>query len=202
MKFSGLTLIELVVVVAVLAVLAAALVPRMEHIDAAAMTQATRSTMNTLRDAILGDDRQPGFVADLGHWPDQIHDLLRSDHLRSNDNPKFDINTRRGWNGPYVRSSAPFYTKNTIDENNGFADSYFTFFNNQDTVIVDGWNHPLVIQELTSTGIDPLFPLITHRLVSAGPDGVLTTTPAMKSSDVNVGDDIILPLQRAGNVTP
>ncbi|HLX61102.1 MAG TPA: prepilin-type N-terminal cleavage/methylation domain-containing protein [Planctomycetota bacterium] len=200
MRKCGLTLLELLVVVAVMVALAAIVVPLLGSSQNDASMAATRTTMLALRDAIFGTDRASGFVEDVGDypakahlagwpggWPEKIHDLLSNEHLPA---PKqtFDIHTHRGWNGPYLRSADGVYT---VDTAHGFTSDY-CYNSGADLAIIDAWNHPIVIQYITAT-VNPGD--ATVRLVSAGPDGVLNTLPSDASA---AGDDIVVPLKRAG----
>lgn len=195
----GLTLLELIVVLAILVALAGLLVPLTDSSTDYASNTTTRTSMTALRDAILGKGDTPGFVGDLGRMPIQIHELLHSDAL-----PTFDRNTRKGWSGPYVRATDSVCT---IDDLAAFLNgvpktTYFTNINTtptpfQDVVIYDAWRRPIVIQFLTTTAsANAQDPSIKARLLSAGPDGILNT----RASDSEViGDDIALPVKRAGN---
>lgn len=187
LRIQGLTLLELLFVVAVLVALAGIVLPLVGRTTDDAAETTTRATLAALRDAIMGTDRSSGYIEDLREWPPKIHDLLSNDRLPT-AKQKFDINTHFGWQGPYIRSTDTVYT---IDLPHGFTGDY-CYAGGVDHAVVDAWNHPIVIQFITA----PLNPGDAPvRLVSAGSDGILNTTAA--SSGV-VGDDIILPLKRAG----
>ncbi len=196
MKSRGLTLLELMLVTVILVALAGLLVPLLGGTTESAAAAATNATLLTLRDAILGTDRATGFVEDVGDypgklhaggWPEKVHDLLSNNQLPI-AKQKLDLHTQRGWNGPYLRSTDGVYTVNTAT---GFTSDY-CYISGVDLAVVDAWDHPIVIQFITAA-VNPGD--ATVRLVSAGPDGVLNTGPSDLTA---VGDDIVLPLKRAG----
>jgi prepilin-type N-terminal cleavage/methylation domain-containing protein len=183
----GFTLAEMLIVLAILATVAALVVPAVGRFAADSRDAVTRQSLTRVRDAIA-----------QAYWQDSAYQLPNSP-LRANRpqlrylflNPAtedttvtFDPAYRRGWRGPYlVNQPGPVYA---IDNTAGFTNQYGE---NGDPVVMDGWGRPIVIQcpgLLPDGGLDV-------RLVSAGPDGVLTVppgTPTPLLTATMTGDDV------------
>ena len=103
---AGFSLIELVMVIVILGILAVVAVPRVGDIFSVSRDNVTRSSMLTLKQALLGDPNartggvatDKGYVGDVGHPPVQLADLVTK--------PAADAAWSRslgtGWNGPYI----------------------------------------------------------------------------------------------------
>lgn len=73
----GFTLIELTIVLALIALLLTIAVPRYFHALDTGKLAVQRQNLATVRDAI---DK---FYGDLGHYPDELDDLVKKKYLRS-----------------------------------------------------------------------------------------------------------------------
>lgn len=180
----GLTLLELLVVLVVLAALAGILLSRLSgdlRLNAGgrewtAQETATQTTLNVVRDAILGGNTEtPGYREDVGTMPGILADLFR----QPVGVPDFDPAYRRGWRGPYLQHQGARYS---VDPTRNFTADYGA---NGDPAVLDAWGNPVVIQQAGTPNI---------RLVSAGSDGVLHT---LNDTDgTNRNDDVVLFLLR------
>ena len=97
----------------------------------------------------------------------------------------YDPACRRGWRGPYLSNPPVRYL---LTPEAGFTNLYGE---NGDPVLPDGWGRPLVLQY---AGLLPGSRLDV-RLVSAGPDGVLTLPPGKPTAlltAADLGDDVWL----------
>jgi hypothetical protein len=101
--------------------------------------------------------------------------------------PSYDSISRRGWNGPYVQHTGGTYTVNNTA---GFTQAYGE---NGDPTVLDGWGRPIVLQRPSVAQ-----PNLHARLVSAGPDGVISTpTNQQFPAKSSCGDDLVLYLRTA-----
>ncbi|MFN4259453.1 MAG: hypothetical protein ACK4RK_09140 [Gemmataceae bacterium] len=195
----ALTLLELVVVLVILVALAALVVPMVSYLSNDSRDVVTRSSMNSLRDVIVNR-----------YWPDMNGVMAGADgYPRPNPNDlggrqnhpqlvflfsppsgvaNYDPIYRRGWNGPYLQHSGGQYLV--------VGSFTATFGLNGDPTVLDGWGHPIVLQQPT-VGNAAEQSLYT-RLISAGPDGVIQT-PANQLAPArsSCGDDLVLYLRIA-----
>jgi len=176
----GMTLMELVVVLAVLAGLSGLLVPLL------AGTIQTANDVSTERSLVNAQE------ALMDYWRDTKHitlDGITSVATESNrlsiewlfENPvtgdathDFSSQTQIGWRGPYLAGST----------GDAVAAGY--------PLLIDAWNHEIVIQD-----VDPTASFRDVRIVSAGPDGVLTIGAATATAALTaaeVGDDVYVAL--------
>lgn len=224
------TLLELAVVVAILAVLASLLVMNTGNMRENAETTAARSTLNTIREAIVGSPGAAGYLIDMKYVPGfrtvnmRTHDLLSSSSYPNF--AAFDLVANRGWRGPYLNNAqgaantnkardGAFPASNEIrfpGDTTYLTRGFFTDVSNSpygftgDLVAADPWGNPIVLQVPPasafngSTGDAKVFRYA--RLVSAGPDGVLSTPldrlGGMLSDGTSSarGDDIVIFLNR------
>jgi prepilin-type N-terminal cleavage/methylation domain-containing protein len=107
----GFTLIEVVVIIAVLSILAAMAVPYAAQLIDRSKTEATRTEMETLYNAIMGDPKIPtgGFFGDVGRLPnnlDQIYNRTAPPLPAPPAGPPGGgfLGVKVGWYGPYVNT--------------------------------------------------------------------------------------------------
>ncbi len=199
---SGYTLLELVVVMVIIAALAALVVPNLDRVADDAELTVARANLSTIREAITGSASASGYFADMRYVPGfdplefRLHDLL-SDSLPTK--PLYDITLNRGWRGPYLQRFPAVQNTNRLHEglfpaaNDRRRANDPTFFERgffYDTVnsfyglpgvqrsIGDAWGNPIILQVPPEEAF--VTPSATKRwryarLVSAGPDGVLST---------------------------
>ena len=176
----GMTLIELTVVLLVLVALAGVVVPYVSGTGRTAMCQATDATMQAVKEAIMGGRGGAGFYGDtLGFYPKDTKDTTANFNLKylftqpsgwGVYNPK----TGLGWRGPYLMSATTnLYAVGTgaKELNSSFGNSTFidVAVANGDSVILDGWGRPLIIQIPTAGCSYSLTnPSQCARIVSAG----------------------------------
>jgi hypothetical protein len=201
----GLTLLELMVVLMILIATALILIPSFNNIEIvtpAGVSQspvniATQATLNTVREAIAGED---GVIETLSHksnaLPRKINDLVQEeapDHLSESapELQQYDPVNNIGWHGPYISPTG----RNAVGE----------------PTIVDGWGNELQLQiDFDEDGIVDQTESKYIRVVSAGPNGQIET-PAdfsnMKpgkdaTSELTLsecGDDLVLFLRFPDN---
>lgn len=226
----GFTLMELLVVIVILAAVAALVVSNVDKSRDDMDDVAERATMQTLRDALTGSAAGPGYLADMKHVPGftmetlRTHDLLSPSRYPAFD--KFDPVARRGWRGPYLRNAQGVTNRNR-DRNGRFPDANeiriegdatfavrgffpsspaYGYGERDEVAAADLWGNPIVIQVPTAS--DEATRRRYARLVSAGPDGRLTTPldlfGGMQSSGTATarGDDRVLFLNRADVYEP
>jgi len=112
---SAFTLIELVIIIVTLGILAAIAVPKFADIAESSKIAATRSEMNSLIKAIVGNPNvvaggeyvDRGFEGDAGFLPSGLVDLV----VKPDSVPVYDRLTRLGWNGPYIDSTESSYLR-------------------------------------------------------------------------------------------
>lgn len=166
---SGLTLLELVVVMMVLVATAVIVMPllrtnvKLSDGEIATPNEiTTRSTMNTLREVIAGDQ---GVLENLAHEPDalprEVSELVEAkppQHLatRAPQLASFNSLYGIGWQGPYIQATG----KNEQGE----------------PTIIDGWGKEIELQlDFDDNGEVDSNESRYIRLVSAGPNGKIDT---------------------------
>lgn len=200
----GLTLLELTVVLVIMVALAGVMIPLVGTESARAREDATRSTLTALRAAVIQywNDRvlegSQRLLRPMDPSPDgravnspQLHFLMVNpgewDEFDQKYLPtfRFDSQYRVGWRGPYMREATGFYSVNVPQ---GFTTRYGR---DDDAAFLDAWGRPVVIQHPgTINGVQDV------RLVSAGPDGVIDTDPAVVTDNLlSTGDDIYVSFQ-------
>ena len=173
---SALTLIEMVVVLSILAAVSGTLIPLFSGTIANANEVATKRSLIHVRDAVTDYWRDTKYVTldgiiSVATETNRFHiDWLFANPVTGDNTWGFSINSRIGWRGPYVLAS-------TGDQ--VVAGSPF---------LIDAWNQSLVMQDVDSAATPR-----DVRIVSAGPDGVLTipaSTATAALTPVDVGDDL------------
>lgn len=225
------TLIELLVVVVVVAALAAVVVSQVDRTRDDAEQVVAAASLQAVADALTGSVAAPGYVEDMKSAPGfrrtevRVHDLLSPASYPEFES--YDPGARRGWRGPYVKSGA--LVENTdasrrhrfpaagdrrrhddasFQERGFFPDGPVSPYGQfGDLVIGDPWGNPIVVQVPPSSAfagaIEDAGRFRFARVVSAGPDGVLSTPRdrlAGRVPDGSVdarGDDLVLFLNRA-----
>jgi Tfp pilus assembly protein PilE len=207
----ALTLLELVIVLLILVALAGVVVPLVESTTEDARCTTTKATLITVREAVTQfwlDAPTPKQLlqknaGDMGRsdYP-QLYFLFvnpaswnGSSYAPTLD---FDQNYKVGWRGPYLRDSTERdECKNPVTyQQNPAANFTSVYGNNGDKIVVDGWRHPIILQNprVLSDGVTPIFPdgVLDVRVVSAGPNGKIDIDPGLPSGSLNasnIGDD-------------
>ncbi len=166
----GLTLLELMVVMLIVIAMALILVPSFDNIEIVTPSGnaenpthiATQATLNTVRDAIAGED---GVIETLSHksnaLPRRINDLVQEEapeHMleAAPELQVYDPVNKVGWHGPYVHPT-------------GRSES-------GEPTIVDGWGNELQLQvDFDENGTIDQTESKYIRVVSAGPNGEIET---------------------------
>ncbi len=179
---SAMTLLELLVVLLILIATALILVPSFNNLQIVTpagktespVTIATQATLNTVREAMAGED---GVIESLSHkinaLPREIHDLVQEDAPQqmietAPELKTYDPINKIGWNGPYIHPTGCNKTG--------------------EPTVVDGWGNELELQvDFDKDGtINPTESKYI-RVVSAGPNGQIET-PA-DSANMKPGED-------------
>lgn len=229
----GFTLIEMTVVVMVIAALAAMVVSQVDGTLEDAEQTAARAILQTVAEACTGSAAGLGYLADMRYAPGfhsetlRLHDLLERGHQ-----VPFDPARRCGWRGPYLRPGAGVQNLNAArngafpaaDERRAIDDASFLqrgfyldaatspYGQPGDLTVGDPWGNPIVIQVPAASAflgaVTPDKRLRYTRLVSAGPDGVLTTPTdrlaglAADGTKAVRGDDLVQFLNRSDVYEP
>lgn len=108
---AGFSLIELTIVVILIGILATYMMTSVGNSDDSARYEATRSQMEVIKKAILGDDRSVGsegkrnsfgFLGDIGRLPSNLDELTTKGALSTwGFNPTYGVGA--GWRGPYLK---------------------------------------------------------------------------------------------------
>lgn len=201
----GLTLLELLIVLLILIATALILVPSFNNIEIVSpngksespVEIATQATLNTVRQAIAGED---GVIESLSHktnaLPRKINDLVQESapvHMAeaAPELQVYDPVNKIGWNGPYI---APTGRDSTGEP-----------------TIVDGWGNELELQvDFDRDGNINQTESKYIRVVSAGPNGEIETPVDLSNmkpgkdelSELTLsecGDDLVLFLRFPDN---
>jgi prepilin-type N-terminal cleavage/methylation domain-containing protein len=209
-KQSGVTLIELTVVLLILVALAGLAIPYMSGTSSAALCKATDITMQNVKKVIM----ERYYLDTLGYFPKDTKDAVANYNLRylftkPTDWNLFDPATQTGWRGNYLQGGITLgsgqYIAGNLDvsfrDTNTIPPTATPHVNadvaNTDTVILDGWGRPLIIQ------VDTTNPnAFVAKLVSAGAGNGLGIGDASIETQINGGrqpgsDDRILYLNAA-----
>ena len=190
----GLTLLELLVVILILVATALIVAPSFSNIEIATPTGesktptevATEATLNTVREAIAGED---GVIETLSHksnaLPRNIEELVQADppkHVveEAPELTDYDPINKIGWRGPYVLPTG-------------------RSANGQPTV-VDGWGNELKLQvDFDKNGaVDPIESKYI-RVVSAGPNGEIETPDDIENMKPGENETNELTLSECGD---
>ena len=172
-------MIELVVVIAVLVIVAGIAVGKLEGTQDHAGRTTTEATLRSVQLAIIGTPADPGYESDTREMPREIEDLFVVPthlplHMQS-----FDQVAKKGWNGPYLQ---PTGARAAVA--GPIAGALETV-----PAVLDGWRNPISLQRPDPDGE-------YWRVVSAGPNGTIETSPFAWKLDPfdssHVGDDIVL----------
>jgi len=188
-KQAGMTLIELSVVLLILVALAGITIPYLGGTSRKALCDATDITMSKVKRVIM--DRY--FLDTLGAFPATRGGTDFSLHYLFNAGgwAVFDPDTQIGWRGPYLSSGLTLSASDVASLDASFNDSgggtprVETNFTLGDSVVLDGWGRPIILQNSPSG----------FRLVSAGfGTGVGLANAAIDSTIAGnrAGDDRIL----------
>ncbi|MEM9940588.1 MAG: prepilin-type N-terminal cleavage/methylation domain-containing protein [Planctomycetota bacterium] len=201
----GLTLLELMVVLVILIATALIVVPTFNNIEIKTPSGesqsptmiATQATMNTVRQAIAGEN---GVIESLSHksnaLPRALTDLVQEEapqHMLETapELKDYDPVAKIGWKGPYLNPTGQTKTG--------------------EPTVVDGWGNELEIQvDFDEDGqVDPTESKYI-RVVSAGPNGQIETPADVtnmkpgkdETSELTLsecGDDLVLFLRFPDN---
>ena len=145
-----------------------------------ARSDVTRVQLSRLREATTA------YRDDVGALPTMLADLF----VRPPSIPAFDPLAGKGWNGPYVSPASGTYS---VVDASGFTTAYGAAGS---PAWVDGWKHAVVLQLPTTPGLGKKALEDRARLVSAGPDGSIQTSPGTDAPNpldpLQVGDDLVL----------
>lgn len=154
-RFQGFTLAEMLLVLIFLAAAAVLVVVVVDKSADMAREESTRFSLVQIRNAIVGVEKDTGYLNDVGSLPFELTDLF----VKPLSTPHFDPQIGRGWRGPYLKIHG-------------------------DPAIVDGWGEEIIIQipdsahsRLVSSGPDGTFQTPADQLFpaknSCGDDFVL-----------------------------
>ncbi len=220
----GFTLVEMMVVVVILAAVAALVVSLVDGTLDQAEATVTQANLTTVRDALQGSAAAPGYLADMKHVPGFDPLDVRTAHLLEVPAwvpagfREFDLASRRGWRGPYLarapgvanlnpapQGGFPFPSDRRFAGDDTFAQRGFfpttlttPYGTAGERAIADPWGNPIVLQIPNASAFQTPTDAKRHRyarLVSAGPDGVLST-PFDDPPDILV----LTPDQRIGRL--
>lgn len=189
--------------VVIIAALAALIVPQVDRGRENAEQVTADASLATVEEALAGGPAGPGYLADMKFVPGfravnvRMHDLLSPSSWP--DAAAYDPVSARGWRGPYLRNTGS--VQNTESTRRGLfpapADVRFAgdgsfqargFFDaggvspygqTGDLAVADAWGNPVVLQvppaaAFSGTSADAKR-FRYARIVSAGPDGNLST---------------------------
>lgn len=202
---SGFSLLELMVVLVILTATAMMVVPTFNNLkivtprgqSESPVEIATQTTMNTVRNALIGED---GVIESLSHktnaLPRKMNELVQEQapqHVEAAapELSSFDPVKKLGWNGPYVSATG----KNASGE----------------PTVIDGWGNELELQiDFDEDGQVDKTEAKYVRVVSAGPNGEIETPADVDNMKPGVneiseltraecGDDLVMFLRVPDN---
>ena len=191
-RVGGFTLVELVLVVVIIAALASMVVMLVDNSRENAELTVAQADLRVVSDAVFGSAAGVGYLQDMKHVPGfrsvdvRVHDLFSPSSYPAF--AEFDPVANRGWREPYLRSGGlfpgsgdrRFASDRTFLERNFYpAAGPSPYAEIGDSCVKDPWGNPVVIQvppPLAFAGaVDDAKRFRYIRLVSAGPDGELST---------------------------
>ncbi len=137
---SGFTLLELGIVVLLLALLATLAATKLSGVSEEARRHAAEAELQSLRSAILGNDAQPGLVADLDGIPGfspaylRLANLLVPTNLVGTADRWLDDDERRNTRAKFASHLG------AVNPEAVYAD--FVLFTNRDDIAQRGWHGP------------------------------------------------------------
>jgi type II secretory pathway pseudopilin PulG len=168
---TGMTLLELTVVLLILVALAGVAIPYLGGTSSTALCNATDVTMQNVKKAIM----ERYYLDTLGQFPNNKNstDFNLKYLFTQGSWQAFDPQSQTGWRGPYLQSGiilsgtdnlfkAANLSTTFTDPTRGFVNASSALING-DTVVLDGWGRPLIIQVDTTNPNNPI-----AKLVSAG----------------------------------
>lgn len=201
----GLTLLELTVVLLIMIALGGLALPYVAGTGQMAACQATDATMLAVKAAIVGGNGKPGYYDDL------LGQMPRNQPASTDYNLRYLFEKPAGWDvykpamaigwrGPYLQGGES--VPGGLDAS--FIDVFDTSSNTTGKVhsaltsaagfqVPDAWHRPVVLQipYYDPDGAGTAFSAAYHpdraRLVSAGPNGIITTS--IDDADADPRDD-------------
>ena len=217
-RVGGFTLVELVLVIVIIAALASMVVVLIDNSRENAELTVAQANLRVVSDAVFGSAAGVGYLQDMKHVPGFPSESLRMRDLFSlppayPNASEFILVANRGWRGPYLRrflgvantnasrnglfpasGERRFVGDGTFLERGFYVDAAFSPYGLVgDFTVADPWGNPVVIQAPLEEPPAKRFRYV--RLVSAGPDGVLSTPLDKLEGDITAadrGDDLIL----------
>ncbi|WP_143549267.1 type II secretion system protein [Rhodopirellula bahusiensis] len=177
---SAFTLIELIVVLCILVAISGILIPVYSGTIQNANQVVTISSLNQIGDAMGDYWRDTKFVTLDGITTTATEsdrfdiDWLFANPVTGDGTIDFSFHSKIGWRGPYLWTS-------TGDQVSAGA-----------PYMVDAWSHSILVQDVLPTAVPR-----DLRIVSAGPDGVVTIPPSTATAaltSTDVGDDLYVAL--------
>lgn len=202
-RAAAFTILEILIVVVIIGALAALVIPQVDRGRENAEQVTADASLAAVEEAFAGGLAGPGYLADMKFVPGfravnvRMHDLLSPSSWPSA--AVYDPVSARGWRGPYLRNAGA--VQNTESTRRGLfpaaADVRFAgdvsfqargFFDSGgvsaygstgDLAVADAWGNPVVLQVppvaafSNSSADEKRFRYA--RIVSAGPDGILST---------------------------
>lgn len=217
-------------VVSILVILAGVVLTRGDKALDHAQDVAARATMQAVRDALSGSAGAPGYLADMQYVPGfdplgiRMHDLLSPS--RYPDFATYDPVAQRGWRGPYLTNAAPVQNTNaarrgvfplatdrrTSTDQTFLVRQFFADLSSSpygqpgELAVADPWGNPIIVQTPTEAAFDrpTLAKRVRYtRIVSAGPDGILSNLLGSRLAGLKAsgdleerGDDLVLFINR------
>ena len=174
----GMTLIELTVVLLILVALAGLVVPYVGGTSRKALCDATDVSMQNIKSVIMNRY----YLDTLGYFPKDtkagsdysLHYLFTQPATQPTGWNNFDIDSQVGWRGPYLQNGMTLDAAASLHSSFTSTTTYTNkVFANGDSIVLDAWGRPFVLQVIESDTDNKCWGVITSenfcaRLVSAG----------------------------------